>query len=59
MARTVAIGIQDFEQIISESYFYVDKTAFIKEWWERKDSFLKTCLFGRKKNIKSCRGHIQ
>jgi len=38
MARTVAIGIQDFEQIISENCFYVDKTAFIKEWWESKDS---------------------
>ena len=31
MARTIAIGIQDFEQIITNDYFYVDKTAFIKE----------------------------
>lgn len=38
MARTVAIGIQDFEQMIKENCFYVDKTYFIKEWWERKDS---------------------
>ena len=30
MARTIAIGIQDFEQIITNDYFYVDKTAFIK-----------------------------
>lgn len=38
MARTVAIGIQDFETMITSDYFYVDKTAFIKEWWESGDS---------------------
>ncbi len=38
MARTVAIGIQDFEQMIEGGCFYVDKTYFIKEWWESKDS---------------------
>lgn len=37
MARTVSIGAQDFEEIISNNCFYVDKTAFIKEWWENKD----------------------
>ena len=38
MARTVAIGVQDFETIITNDYFYVDKTNFIKEWWESGDS---------------------
>lgn len=38
MARTVAIGIQDFEQIIKDDYFYVYKTDFIWEWWESGDS---------------------
>mgnify|MGYP002511301347 CR=1 FL=1 len=37
MARTVGIGIQDFGKIIENHYFYVDKTAFIKEWWENGD----------------------
>ena len=37
MAKTVAIGIQDFERIIEQNCFYVDKTSFIKEWWESKD----------------------
>lgn len=37
MGRTVAIGIQDFEKIISNNYFYIDKTHFIKEWWESGD----------------------
>ena len=38
MARTVAIGIQDFEQIINNDCFYVDKTDFIREWWDSRDS---------------------
>jgi hypothetical protein len=38
MGRTVAIGIQDFEQLIKDNRFYVDKTQFIKEWWESGDS---------------------
>ena len=38
LGRTVGIGIQDFEDIIKNNCFYVDKTSFIKEWWENGDS---------------------
>ena len=38
MGRTVAIGIQNFNEIIENNCFYVDKTAFIKEWWDSGDS---------------------
>ena len=37
MGRTVGIGIQDFEKIRKNNYFYIDKTPFIKEWWESGD----------------------
>lgn len=37
MARTVGIGHQNFEQLITNDNFYVDKTLFIKEWWESQD----------------------
>lgn len=37
MARNVAIGLQDFGKIISNQCFYVDKTDFIREWWENGD----------------------
>ncbi len=37
MARTVGIGIQDFGKIIENDCFYIDKTYFIKEWWESRD----------------------
>ena len=38
MARTVGIGHQDFETVITKGIFYIDKTSFIKEWWENEDS---------------------
>ena len=37
MKKTVAIGIQDFEKLRELDCFYVDKTAFIREWWENND----------------------
>ena len=37
MARTVGIGHQDFEDLRLKDNFYVDKTNFIKEWWESDD----------------------
>ncbi len=37
MARRVAIGIQDFGKLLKHNCFYVDKTLFIKEWWENMD----------------------
>lgn len=37
MGRTVGIGLQDFEKIRQQNVFYVDKTLFIKEWWESMD----------------------
>ena len=38
MVRTVAIGIQNFGDLIQKNYFYIDKTDFIKEWWDGGDS---------------------
>ena len=37
MAKTVGIGIQSFDKLREENYFYIDKTSFIKEWWESGD----------------------
>ncbi len=37
MARTVSIGEQDFGELLTRNNFYVDKTTFIKEWWESED----------------------
>ena len=37
MARTVGIGKQDFEKVRINDNFYVDKTDFIRQWWEADD----------------------
>ena len=37
MAKQVAIGMQSFDKVIEGNCFYIDKTWFIKEWWENKD----------------------
>ena len=37
MLQTVAIGVQRFTEIRENNIFYVDKTGFIKEWWESGD----------------------
>ncbi len=33
----VSIGIQDFQSLRERNSFYIDKTAFIREWWESCD----------------------
>ena len=66
MARTVGIGNQDFEKIRvnnyfyivetirREGYFYIDKTGFIREWWESGDSvtlIVRPRRFGKTLNM--------
>lgn len=38
MKRTVSIGNQNFADIITNNDFYIDKTMFIREWWESRDT---------------------
>ena len=38
MNQVISIGNQEFDSIRQEQSFYIDKTAFIKEWWESRDS---------------------
>lgn len=38
MKPVVSIGAQDFLKLRENDSFYVDKTAFIKEWWENQDT---------------------
>ena len=37
MSRTIGIGNQDFSVIRTNNYFYIDKTGFIREWWDSGD----------------------
>ena len=54
MRNKVAIGIQSFEEIQNKQVFYVDKTSFIKEWWENNDEvtlITRPRRFGKTLNI--------
>ena len=54
MGRIVGIGIQSFEKIRKANCFYVDKTSFIKEWWESADDvtlIARPRRFGKTLNI--------
>lgn len=37
MPRKTGLGHQDFETVRLTNNFYVDKTDFIREWWEAND----------------------
>lgn len=37
MSMRISIGAQDFEYLRRRDCFYIDKTSFIKEWWENED----------------------
>lgn len=34
MSRIISIGKQDFASLRKNHYFYIDKTDFIRQWWE-------------------------
>ena len=38
MTGKVAIGLQSFETVRTRNIFYVDKTDFIRQWWDNEDS---------------------
>ncbi len=54
MARTIGIGRQDFEKIRAKNNFYIDKTHFMKEWWEADDDvtlIVRPRRFGKTLNM--------
>lgn len=34
MSKIISIGKQDFVSLRKNHYFYIDKTDFIRQWWE-------------------------
>ncbi len=48
------LGVQNFAEIREQHYFYIDKTSFIKEWWESGDNttlITRPRRFGKTLNI--------
>ena len=62
MARVIGIGQQDFADIRRENLFYIDKTPFIKEWWENRDSvtlITRPRRFGKTLNMSMLRAFFE
>jgi len=38
MKKKIGTGVQDFESLRMNGDFYVDKTDFVREWWQRRDA---------------------
>ena len=54
-----ALGYQNYEEVITENIFYIDKTEFIKEWWEYGDKvtlITRPRRFGKTLNMEKCFG---
>ncbi|MDR1322017.1 MAG: ATP-binding protein [Gracilibacteraceae bacterium] len=48
--KTLSVGVEDFEKLISSGFYYVDKTLFIKELldnWSDVNLFLRPRRFGK------------
>lgn len=55
MKPVISIGAQDFTYIRKNHCFYVDKTSFIKEWWENRDAvtlITRPRRFGKTLNLR-------
>ena len=37
MRRVISVGNQSFEAMRADDRFYIDKTKFIKDWWDMGD----------------------
>ena len=54
MARKIFIGEQDFVTLRENNYFYIDKTDFIRNWWEDGDNttaIMRPRRFGKTLNM--------
>ena len=52
--KALPIGVDDFEQIVTSDYYFIDKTLFIKELLNKKGSvnlFTRPRRFGKTLNM--------
>ena len=54
MGATIAIGVQNFADVRERGVFYIDKTSFVRQWWNNKDDVTLVCRprrFGKTLNM--------
>ena len=62
MKKPVPIGIESFDEIISEGYYYVDKTLLIKELLDSKSKvtlFTRPRRFGKTLNLSMLKSYFE
>lgn len=60
--QPLPIGIDDFEKIITDNYYYVDKTLLIKELLDKKSEvtlFMRPRRFGKTLNMSMLRNFFE
>ena len=61
MAKVISIGNQSFESIREKDNFYIDKTNFIREWWDNDDTvtlITRPRRFGKTLNMSMLRSFL-
>ena len=61
MTSAISIGKQDFASLRENHYFYVDKTDFIRQWWESGDDITlitRPRRFGKTGKIPQTAGNL-
>ncbi len=56
MRQKNAVGYQSYEEVIEKNIFYIDKTQFIKDWWESADKVTlvtRPRRFGKTLNLRT------
>ena len=62
MQRKIGIGKQDFAALRENQCFYIDKTDFIKQWWESQDDvtlITRPRRFGKTLNMDMLRVYFE
>ena len=62
MTSAISIGKQDFASLRENHYFYVDKTDFIRQWWESGDDITlitRPRRFGKTLNMDMLRVYFE
>ena len=58
MARKISMDAQGFEDLRANGCFYVDKTSFVRDWWDSADVVTLICRprrFGKTLNLDTVR----
>ena len=60
--KKLPVGVENFEEIITEDFYYVDKTAMIRELlnrWSKVNLFTRPRRFGKSLNMSMLKSFLE